>query len=343
MEPQEKNPYEKCVYVSDLRIGAMPEGATGEIRDWFLLTRMDLRTNPRGTSLVLAFADKTGEIPGIWWDADFTSTAARVGDVCRVRAIIGEFNAKPQLNVNAIWKPPPAGLVRAPGPEYFFKASKHDPEEMYEAICGIARGSTTGGIQLLLDAVLAAAEMRPRLLRAPAAKTYHHAYLSGLLEHILSLMQAALALREHYPFDLPIVLAACVLHDIGKCWELDWERGTRYSVIGTLHGHVCIGFSLVDRLCDQLEVDPAVHRHLLHLIASHHGLKENGAPVEPATREALIFHTLDKLDANLAALDAALDAPGNEDPDWTPYIPALKARYLKPDRKGDDDERNDTD
>jgi 3'-5' exoribonuclease len=322
--PTPQSQPDKKLYVADIRAGI--------VREWFLLTKKEQRlTQTSKPYLALTLADRTGEMDARWWDAELQDISATCGNIIRVEATAEEYpvgRGTYQLKVSRVWEPKP-GVHFIPDISHFFKASKRDPHEMYAEMLDVIGAHTSGGITALLDTVMSDDIIAPLLMRAPAAKTYHHAYLSGLLEHILSLMRAALALREHYKFDLGIVLAACALHDIGKCWELDCARGTAYSKLGVLHGHIAIGFSLIDRLCDQLDLDKDTQAHILHIIASHHGSKENGSPVAPATREAIIFSSLDRLDATLAAVDAAEELPSDEDALFTPYIPALRSRVLR--------------
>ena len=313
---------EKCLYVEDIRAD------TGTVRDWFLIARVEQKSSTRGDFLVFKFSDRTGTIPGVWFDSTFETCAARAGQIVKVLAKTSDYNGKPQLQVERMFVPPPGGNF-APDGSHFFKASRYDPHILWQDCHDMVANYTSGDINALLDAVLTDDEVKALLLKAPAAVKYHHAYLTGLLEHSWSLMGAAIALNRHYRFNLPIVLAGCLLHDIGKCWELEFTRETKYSVQGCLHGHINIGFTYVARLCAELNVDEDTAAHILHLIASHHGTKEQGSPVEPATREALVFHALDRLDATLGAIDAALELPAEEDGDYTPFIPSLKGRMVR--------------
>jgi 3'-5' exoribonuclease len=189
--------------------------------------------------------------------------------------------------------------------------------------------------------------------RAAAARDYHHARRGGLLEHTAQMLRAGQALRPVYPkINWDLVLAGALFHDCGKLWELDYQpQGfvCPMTTIGELLGHITIGIEVVNRLWRGLEAHDdfsqpgqppkeAVREHLLHLVASHHGLKEYGSPVTPRTPEAWMLHHLDNIDAHVEMLaqtyaEKAQVAPGIYDyrrpmegralaplPAWTPPI-----------------------
>ncbi|MDW8348659.1 MAG: HD domain-containing protein [Verrucomicrobiae bacterium] len=167
--------------------------------------------------------------------------------------------------------------------------------------------------------------------RAAAARDYHHARRGGLVEHVAQMMRAADALCKVYPsINRDLVLAGVLFHDVGKLWENDYEKngfGMPYTLVGELLGHISIGVEFVNRLWRSLEDDPEFQAagqpsrehtrfHLLHLIASHHGQREFGAPVTPRTPEAWLLHYVDNLDARIEILQSAYA----ENPLLAPYI-----------------------
>jgi 3'-5' exoribonuclease len=309
------------------------------IADWFLLDEKDLHFQERNGKpfLKLKLADRTGSIKATWWD--HAETPARVGDIVKVAAVVKLYNGHPELTIQQLFKPGPEKVGVIPDDDHFFKVSQYDPLDMWNDICGMVDVYTDGDVKAVLSLILNDPEIKPLLLRAPAAKMYHHAYRGGLLEHIRSLMTQAILLHEGeasyvppcaYNFDLPIVLAGCILHDIGKVKEFEAVRGINVTVDGRMLGHMNIGYEIAIEKMSECKVYPMVRRQILHVIASHHGETENGAPVVPGTREALIFHFLDNLDASLAALDAAYEQPSDEGQAFTPWIGMLKTRYVKP-------------
>jgi 3'-5' exoribonuclease len=173
---------------------------------------------------------------------------------------------------------------------------------------------------------------------APAAKTVHHAWLGGLIEHVLSLCHLAKATAAHYPdIDLDLLLAGVILHDIGKIRELNYSRGFSYSTEGQLLGHIVIGVQMVLDKLRQVPDFPAPLRDLLiHMILSHHGEMEFGSPKVPVFAEALLLHHLDNLDSKMECARGLVARDRLVEGVWTGYSSALdrtllkKQRYLNP-------------
>ena len=162
--------------------------------------------------------------------------------------------------------------------------------------------------------------MAALFFRLPAAKSLHHAHLHGLLEHSLSVGRLAARAAEHYPrLNAGLLTAGALLHDLGKVWELSPPPRVDYSTLGRLKGHVVMGAEFIRKLAGELGDFPAAKLDLLeHLILSHHGEPEFGAPVRPQLLEAITLHHLDNLDAKLEAVGAFLD-DGVDPAGWSPY------------------------
>ena len=189
--------------------------------------------------------------------------------------------------------------------------------------------STVGRPELrdLLQHLVARHEARLRIW--PAARTVHHAYRGGLLEHVLSMAEAGRALAAVYGADADLVTAGAVLHDLGKLQELDYATAISYSRDGNLVGHIALGVLMLHEACGALPAFPEPLRTALtHLILSHHGAREHGAPVEPMTVEALILAAVDNLDATVNQARRALqddEGPG----EFTSYHPRLGRTFWK--------------
>jgi 3'-5' exoribonuclease len=182
--------------------------------------------------------------------------------------------------------------------------------------------------------------------RAAAARDYHHARRGGLLEHTAQMLRAGAALVPVYPgLNWDLVRTGILFHDSGKLWELDYQpQGfvSPMTTMGELLGHITIGIELVNKLWRQLEANPdfnvtahspaaaAVREHLLHLIASHHGLKEYGAPVTPRTPEAWMLHHIDNIDAHLEMLAQTYRDKGQVSPGIYDYRRPLEGRAVAP-------------
>jgi len=158
----------------------------------------------------------------------------------------------------------------------------------------------------------------------------HHAYLGGLIEHVISLCGFAKQVAAHYPeLDLDLLLTAAILHDVGKLDELCYERAIAYTTEGQLLGHIMMEYEIVSNAIDAIEgFPPALKTVVQHILISHHGQYEFGSPKLPMIREAMVFHYLDDLDSKLSAVRAALaNASGEEE--WSAYSGALGRRFLK--------------
>lgn len=159
-------------------------------------------------------------------------------------------------------------------------------------------------------------EVFEKYTNSPAAKSIHHAYLFGLLEHSLTLAKNVDALSPVYPeLNRDLLIAGAFLHDVGKCYEISPELGFEYTVEGKLWGHIYIGAKIVDDLIENIKGFPLEkRRQIIHLILSHQGFKKDmfGSPVDPSTPEAVFFHYLDNLDAKTRHVLSAIQ---NSDPE----------------------------
>src|ERR1700680_5014299 len=172
--------------------------------------------------------------------------------------------------------------------------------------------------------------MGARKRRAPAAKVMHHAYIGGLLEHVVGLCGLAKQVAQHYPeLNADLLLTVAILHDVGNPDHLCYDRAIGYPTEGQLLGHIVMELESVSKAMDAIEGFPANLKTVVqHLLISHHGQYEFGSPKLPMIREAMVFHYLDDLDSKLAAVRVAL-ASGAGDEEWSAYSGALGRKFLK--------------
>jgi 3'-5' exoribonuclease len=175
------------------------------------------------------------------------------------------------------------------------------------------------------------AELVERFKRAPAAKSMHHAYLGGLLEHTVGVAGLALRIGEHYPeLDRDLLLAGAILHDLGKVREFVYDLVIDYSHEGRLLGHMVQGVEIVEEKLRSLKTFPAEDALLLkHLILSHHGEAEFGAVKLPMTREAVALHCADDLDAKMNSLTRILGESKSPGDAWTAYQPLFERFFFR--------------
>jgi len=217
-------------------------------------------------------------------------------------------------------------------PGDFLPKSARDAKEMFAELRQISAAVEQPHLQVLLAAVLDDPAIADRLLVAPAAKSMHHAFRGGLLEHVLSLCKMCELAASHYPLiRRDLLITGAILHDIGKIHELSYAASFQYTNEGQLIGHLVQGVEMVREKMRGLAGFPDTWRVLVeHLLLSHHGQLEFGSPKEPLFPEALLLHYLDDLDSKMEAMRASLAAAPEQE--WTARCPALDRSLLNLDR-----------
>jgi len=311
----------KSFYVSSLQDGQA-------VTSLFLVREKEIRTSPRtGSSwLQLELSDRTGTISAKMWE-NFTAIVSTFDrdDVVQIRGRVKLYNGQKELALEAV----------IPSAEHdyeladFLPHTKYDVEELYSKLRAAVAQMTNPYLQQLLESFIANPAIAPKLKRAPAAMTMHHAFIGGLLEHIVSLIGLARAISEHYrELDADLLLTGVVLHDIGKIEELRYARGIEYSTEGRLLGHIMIGAGMVHERIKAISGFPAPLAVLVeHLILSHHGTHEFGSPTLPQVREAVALNFIDDFDSKMAAMGATIDSISGDD-EWTGRNPSLRRALL---------------
>lgn len=313
----------KTVYVNQLQ-------PNQDVETIFLVHVKELRTRRTGEPyLMLVLGDRTGQVDARVWD-NVTEIAAtfEVEDFVRVRGIYQLHNNRPQLNVQSLIRVDESTVNLAD----FLPTATRNPDEMFQQLLGYIGIVRNPHLKALLDAVFQDEEIARRFRMVPAARVLHHAYLGGLLEHVLSLCWLAKALCHRYPhLDQDLLLTGVILHDLGKIYELKYQRTFGYTSEGRLLGHIVLGLRLIEEKARQLPGFPPRLLDLVeHMILSHHGKPEFGSPKEPMFPEALALHFLDDLDSKMEAMKQALQKPaGYTEPEWTEYVPALQRHVLR--------------
>ncbi|HET7276340.1 MAG TPA: HD domain-containing protein [Longimicrobiaceae bacterium] len=291
--------------------------------------RAETRNNKPYLKLVLA--DRTGAIDGyVWDDADRWDPACQVEEVVGVRGRISSFQNRLQLRVQAI----EILKVEASDLEYLLPASPRARDVMEKELLALISSVKEEPLRKLLRRSLGAnTELGSAFRTHPAAKRNHHAYLSGLLEHTLSVATICNRLVEHYAtqgvnLDRDLLITGALLHDLGKVRELKGFPAPGYTTEGQLIGHIVIGMNLV---AEQARSVPDLGEErltlLLHLIASHQGKPEWDSPRVPQLREALVLHYADDLDAKMnQAGNVLADVPAGE---WSSYDRSLGRSFYQ--------------
>ena len=315
----------KSPYVKDLEPNQL-------ITTSFLVQSKEIRQKKGGEYyLSLLLSDRTGELDAKMWDnvADVMDTFDR-DDFVQVKGLTQIFHNRPQLTIHKM------RLLAENEVDFadFFPASRRNPDEMWAELIQVIADVRNPHLKALLESMFADGEIAALYRRAPAAKQIHHAFLGGLMEHALSLCGLARAASVHYPHvDYDLLITGVILHDIGKIYELTYDRGFGYSDEGQLIGHIEIGLRMIG---DKLRGLPAFPRELRtlveHMVLSHHGKLEFGSPKVPLFPEALLLHYLDDMDSKMEAMRALIERDRQVEGCFTGYNNALERTALKKER-----------
>ena len=287
---------------------------TPELAGWgfFLCTYKDIRQGRGGDlNIAMSLQDRTGLVR-----ARVFNEAARLrdefdsGDYVKVQGRTELFNGRVQLVVERIRRVnPDQDKLTGFREEDCVLSAPRPLEEMWEELEQLILHVRDPFVRELLRRITTGHAEKLRIW--PAARTVHHAYRGGFLEHILSVARTALTLGAAYGADQDLLTAGALLHDIGKLDELDYDRSISYTREGNLVGHVTLGTMMVRATIAAIPDFPDVLRtQIEHMIVSHHGHREFGAPVEPMTIEAMILSAADDLDARINQVRQALAEDG---------------------------------
>lgn len=292
----------------------------------FLVRQKNVPLNKNGKPYIaMVLMNRSGAVDARLWDnVDQFSPKFDAGDFIEVRSVAVEYQNRIQLKVE--WLEPVA--AESVDPEEFLPATSRDRGEMLGRVRTLLASIHDASLREILVERLDDSTFRRRFTRAPAAKTIHHAYLGGLLEHTLSVMELAQSITELHPWlDRDILIAGAFLHDIGKTRELDQERSFDYTDEGRLIGHIVMGAGMFNEWVRAHGAGLADDRvlKLTHMILSHHGTYEFGSPKRPKFVEALVLNYLDELDSKMQTFKEITDREAGQK--WTSYQ-KLFDRYL---------------
>jgi 3'-5' exoribonuclease len=305
----------------------------GSLVDQVLLVRdREIRRTRTGTDYMrLSLADRTGVVPAVLWDdIDKAAATATFGEPVRV---IGTFSEHPrygpQLTVQSVLVPVEVDWER------LLDSPATPVDELEARLDAHIAGLGEPNLAALMGRLLGNhTDMGRAFRRAFAAQYNHHAYRSGLLEHSLQVADATAAAAEIFAgVERDLAVCGALVHDIGKLEAYSGdESGFTLNDDGKLIGEIPSGYYTVRRAIERIPgFPPEVAHPLLHIILSHHGCLEHGSPVVPATREALLVHTMDKLSGDLGSFDR-LEQETADGERWSRYDRALGRSVLLPQR-----------
>src|SRR4051812_11374880 len=297
------------------------------ITSFFLVATKQCRKKRNGELyLHLVLCDRSGAIDAKLWTVDEHATAINADDLVSVQAIVQEYQGREELSIEKIRKADASEVELSD----FVPHTEESVDVMWAHLCEFVETIQSLSLRSLLRAVVTDEQISSRFRRAPAATSLHHAFLGGLLEHVLSVCRFCdLAHRNYDWLNRDLLLAGAIVHDIGKIQELGYERAFTYTERGQLAGHIVLGVELLREKAQEIgTVAPELMAMLEHMILSHHGELQFGSPVQPILAEALLFHYLDNADSKMASIREALRRAGPESV-WTERVASIGRRVIQ--------------
>jgi len=320
-------------FIKELRAGERVEDEV------YLVQSKDLRTTTQGGLYIHAIlVDRSGQLVARQWQASEAGfLQIPEGGFLRFKGRAENYKGNLQFIIDAIRPAEPDSYDIAD----FLPATKHDIDKMWTRLLEILRGVEHKDLRQIIDAFLADEPLMAAFRRAPAAVAMHHAYIGGLLEHTLSLLEVALRVIPVYPkLSLDLVLTGLFFHDIGKARELTFKTSIGYADEGQLVGHISQAATWIVQKAEVVSAktgQPFPEQllwTLQHIVLSHHGVYEFGSPKLPAIPEAIVIHYLDNLDAKVNMFLTEIEKDPDPTSHWTTYNRALATKIFKPDVMG---------
>lgn len=317
-------------YIADLPAGEHIESQV------FLIASKDLRTTNNGSLYIHAvLADRSGQMPARMWQAsEVLYNALPEGGFAELKGRTESYKGNLQFIIDAI-RPVDQGKVDM---RDFLPATARDIDAMWTRTVEILKGIRNDDVRRLVEEFTQDEAFVARYKRAPAAATMHHAYLGGLCEHTLNLLEMALLVIPRYPeVSLDLVLAGLFLHDIGKTVELNCDTAFTYSDEGQFLGHINLAMTWIEQRVAAVAAKTGkpypekIKWALQHMVLAHHGQYEFGSPKLPATPEAVAIHHLDNLDAKLNTYINFIASDRDPKSSWTNYHPLIGTKVYKED------------
>lgn len=262
----------------------------------------------------------------IMFDSNKLSFTPERSQVVEVTGALQQYNGVTQLKVSDMV------LLEGEDANEFLPKSDKDAKAMEEELKAVLQKHIKSSyFKSLCNAFYADKEVYNIFVKSPAAKSVHHAYINGLLEHTLSMVKLSALICDFYGKDVcnkELTIMGALFHDIGKTKEIDLENSFEYTDEGKLLGHLIMGMNMVDKYIASIPDFPKKARDLLlHLIASHHGLLEFGSPKRPKTKEAFILHYVDNIDAKINAFNNAFEKENVVEGGWSQYDRILERQF----------------
>jgi 3'-5' exoribonuclease len=294
----------------------------------FVVTSKQVKPKKTGEPyLALTLADRCGQIEAKMWDnVEDALDAFEQDDFLKVKGLLNKYKNRFQLTIHKLRK---LGDSEVDFGDYLPKTTK-DVDDLWRTVASFVDSFQDPYLKTLVHSFMADQEIAAAYRNAPAAKSLHHAYIGGLLDHVVSLFRSCDLVCRNYPqINRDLLLTGAFLHDIGKIHELAYTRSFSYTSRGQLLGHMIIELEMLQQKIARIPGFPDELKTLLeHLIISHHGEYEFGSPKLPMFPEALMLHYLDDLDSKMESMRAHFEREAENDSSWTSYNASLGRTLL---------------
>ena len=321
----QKTQFQKIQFIRDI-------SPSDTVQSAFAITSANQGQARNGPFWRIELADASGTVGGkIWSPLSQQFPELKSGMLVYVRGVAETYRDQLDVRVDNMYVLTEEDQQTIDLADYMPAAERH-PDDMLDDLLALCKKTFTHKPWWkFVSKALRDQDIAKRLKTAVGAKNVHHAYAGGLLEHTLSVCELCMHICDHYPeLDRQVILAGAIFHDIGKAWELSGGLANDYTDEGRLIGHISIGLEKATPYLEKAGLEVELVMHFKHLVLGHHGTREWGSPVLPATQEALVLHYADNIDAKLAQMRAIFSDFGDEDTGWSPYQRTLERYCFKP-------------
>ena len=300
---------------------------------FLVVNKIEIKEAKSGKSFInLELRDRSAILPAKLWDnIDSYSKSITEGSIVKLAGQIEEYNNSPQIKIEKIRLSAADDDVT---PEDFLPKSKRSLNEMLAELNYFVESVQNSHCNALLKYFFEGENLQ-KYIRTPAGKSWHHAYLHGLLEHTLEITKICKLMCEIHPeINYDILISGALLHDFGKTIELSYDTKFDYTDKGKLIGHIVICAIEIEKAVEKFENFPAdIKDHIIHLVLSHQGKLEYASPVEPKTLEAIVLYQADELSAKTNAYKSAIESEKNKGSNWTKFLPLANTSLFIPSEK----------
>src|SRR3954462_12479711 len=290
--------------------------------------------------LALTLGDRTGQLEAKMWDnVEDALDAFEQEDFIKIKGLLNKYKNRFQITIHKLRR---LGDSEVDFADYLPKTTK-DIGELWRTLGEFVASFQNPYLKTLVESFMGDPEIAEAYRTAPAAKSLHHAYIGGLLDHVVSLCRSCDLMCRNYPsVNRDLLLTGAFFHDIGKIHELGYNRAFTYTTRGQLLGHMIIELEMLQEKLAQFPNFPDEMKTLVeHLIISHHGQYDFGSPKLPMFPEALMLHYLDDLDSKIESMRAHFEREAALENPWSSYNGSLgrpllnTAKFLAPVPEGE--------